>query len=112
VLHRFPAPSPRTVYKLLSHVNKTHAIAMVALALVSVPISLFNLTHKFAVLTLINKPDFFTAADLHKQVLLQLEYYNNGSQREKRVVFSDSNVLARMMLRTALTNNNIAGNRF
>lgn len=69
---------PLVLYKLLQHVNKTHAVAMVALALVSVPISLFNLTHKFAVLTLINKPDFFSAADLPKQVLLQLEYYNNG----------------------------------
>jgi len=69
---------PLVLYKLLQHVNKTHAVAMVALALVSVPISLFNLTHKFAVLTMINKPNFFTGVDLHKQVLLQLEYYNNG----------------------------------
>jgi hypothetical protein len=69
---------PLVLYKLLHHANKTHAVAMVALALVSVPISLFNLTHKFAVLTLINKPDFFSGVDLHKQVLLQLEYYNNG----------------------------------
>ena len=69
---------PLVLYKLLQHVDKTHAVAMVALALTSVPISLFNLTHKFAVLTLINKPSFFTGADLHKHVLLQLEYYNNG----------------------------------
>lgn len=69
---------PLVLYKLLHHVNKTHAVAMVALALVSVPISLFNLTHKLAVLTLINKPDFFSGTDLHKHVLLQLEYYNNG----------------------------------
>jgi hypothetical protein len=69
---------PLVLYKLLHHVNKTHAVAMVALALTSVPVSLFNLTHKFAVLTLINKPDFLSAADLPKHVLLQLEYYNNG----------------------------------
>lgn len=69
---------PLVLYKLLSHVNKTQAVAMVALALTSVPISLFNLTHKFAVLTLIRKTDLFSAADLPKQVLLQLEYYNNG----------------------------------
>jgi hypothetical protein len=69
---------PLVLYKLLNDVNKTHAIAMVSLALVSVPISLFNLTHKFAVLTLINEPDFFSGTDLHQQVLLQLEYYNNG----------------------------------
>ncbi len=69
---------PLVLYKLLSHVNKTHAVAMVALALTSVPISLFNLTHKFSVLTLINKPGYFSGIDLHKQVMLQLEYYNNG----------------------------------
>lgn len=69
---------PIVLYKLLQHVNKTHAIAMVALALTSVPISLFNLTHKLAVLTLISKPEYFSAADLPGQVLLQLEYYNNG----------------------------------
>jgi hypothetical protein len=76
---------PLVLYKLLHHVNKTHAVAMVALALVSVPISLFNLTHKFAVLTLINKPDYFSGVDLPGQVLLQLEYYNNGI--EVAVVF-------------------------
>jgi hypothetical protein len=69
---------PLVLYNLLQHVNKTHAVAMVALALTSVPISLFNLKHKFAVLTLINKPDLFSATDLPKQVLLRLEYYNNG----------------------------------
>lgn len=69
---------PLVLYKLLQHINKTQAVAMVALALTSVPISLFNLTHKLAVLTLINKPDLFSATDLPKQVLLQLEYYNNG----------------------------------
>jgi Domain of unknown function (DUF4386) len=69
---------PLVLYTLFQHINKTHAIAMVALALTSVPISLFNLTHKLAVLTLISKPDLFSATDLPKQVLLQLEYYNNG----------------------------------
>ena len=69
---------PLVLYTLFQHINKTHAMAMVALALTSVPISLFNLTHKLAVLTLISKPDLFSATDLPKQVLLQLEYYNNG----------------------------------
>lgn len=69
---------PLVLYRLLAHINKTHAVAMVALALTSVPISLFNLTHKLAVLTLISKPEYFPATDLPKQVLLQLEYYNNG----------------------------------
>lgn len=69
---------PLVLYKLLQHVNKTHAVSMVSLALISVPISLFNLTHKLNVLTLINKPDYFSAVDLPTHVLLQLEYYNNG----------------------------------
>lgn len=69
---------PLVLYKLLQHTEKTAAIAMAALALTSVPISLFNLTHKFAVITLINGPEYFSAVDLPKQVLLQLDYYNNG----------------------------------
>lgn len=67
---------PLVLYKLLSPVNKTHAVAMVALALTSVPISLFNLTHKLNVLTLLTQPE--PSNVLAKQVLLQLEYYNNG----------------------------------
>lgn len=69
---------PLVLYKLLSPVNKTYALAMVALSVISVPISLFNLTHKFAVLTLINGSEYFSAIDLPKQVLLQLDYYNDG----------------------------------
>jgi hypothetical protein len=74
---------PIVLYKLLSPVNKNHAVAMVALAVVSVPISLFNLSHKFAVLTLISKEAYlktFTLEQLQSQVLLQLNYYNNGIQ--------------------------------
>lgn len=69
---------PLVLYKLLSPVNKTYAVAMVALSVISVPISLFNLTHKFAVLTLISSREYFSALDLPKQVLLQLDYYNDG----------------------------------
>jgi hypothetical protein len=74
---------PIVLYKLLSSVHKNHAVAMVALAVVSVPISLFNLSHKFAVLTLISKEAYlhtFTLEQLQSQVLLQLNYYNNGIQ--------------------------------
>lgn len=69
---------PLVLYKVLSPVNKLYAVAMVVLAVTSVPISLFNLTHKFAVLTLISNPEYFSALDLPKQVLLQLDYYNDG----------------------------------
>ena len=68
---------PLVLYKLLNHINKTHALAMVALALTSVPISLFNLSHKLAVLTLISKPEYLSQSDLPAQVLMQLEFYNN-----------------------------------
>ena len=69
---------PLVLYKLLSEVNKTQAIAMVALAVASVPVSLVNLLNKFAVLTLIAKPESFETTQLHAQVLLNLNYYNNG----------------------------------
>lgn len=69
---------PLVLYRLLSPVSKTHAVAMVALSVISVPISLFNLTHKLAVLTLIGSQEYFSALDLPKQVLLQLDYYNDG----------------------------------
>ena len=54
---------------------------MVALAVVSVPLSLLNLQHKFAILTLIGSEPYlnaFTPDQLHAQVLFQLDQYNNG----------------------------------
>lgn len=74
---------PLVLYQLLASVNKKYAVAMLALAAVSVPISLFNLSNKFAVLTLISKEDFIhalTTEQLQMQVLLHLNYYNNGVQ--------------------------------
>src|ERR1041385_542734 len=41
---------PFALYRLLSPVNKTAAVLMVALASVSVPVSLVNMLNKFAVL--------------------------------------------------------------
>jgi hypothetical protein len=74
---------PIVLYALLVSVNKIHAVGMVALAVVSVPISLYNLTNKLAVLTLISKEPYlkvFTADQLQVQVMLHLNYYNNGIQ--------------------------------
>eukprot|EP01035_Chromulina_nebulosa_P008802 gene8802-11902_t len=74
---------PLVLYKLLSPTNKTHAMAMVILAIVSVPISFINIGHKFDVLTLISKASYLTAFDVNHlpaQVMLQLEAYNNGIQ--------------------------------
>jgi len=54
---------------------------MVALAMVSVPVSLLNLNNKMVVLTLIGKANYLTEfppSELHAQVMLSLDYYNNG----------------------------------
>lgn len=71
---------PLVLYKLLEKVNRTYAVAMVALAVVSVPVSLYNFIHKFSVLTLISDVGYINLelADLHDQVLLNLAYYSNG----------------------------------
>lgn len=74
---------PLTLYKLLNTVNKNHALAMVILAVVSVPISLVNLLHKYEILNLISKADYlkiFGTEQLQAQVLLHLQAYNNGNQ--------------------------------
>jgi len=72
---------PFILYKLLNHINKTFAVGMVLLAVISVPISYTYLLDKFAVLTLIHKSNYlraFQAEQLHAQVLLHLNYCENG----------------------------------
>ncbi len=72
---------PLVLYKLLCPVNKTHAVAMVALAVVSVPISLVNLLNKVNILTHIGNKDYASTIPvdpLHSNVLLYLDYYENG----------------------------------
>lgn len=74
---------PIVLYKLLNQVNKTHAIGMVVLSVVSVPFSLLNLLNKVNVLTLIDKPEYLRILESNKlqaEVLLNLDYYNNGIQ--------------------------------
>jgi hypothetical protein len=74
---------PLALYKLLSPTNKTHAVLMVTLAVVSVPISLINLLNIFAVLTLISKADYLTgleAGTLQAQISLHLDYYRSGNE--------------------------------
>lgn len=74
---------PLVLYRLLSHINKTHAVLMVALSVVSVPISLVNLLNKWSVLTLVGNSSYlgaFDASQLQAQVMLHLDYYNNGMQ--------------------------------
>jgi hypothetical protein len=74
---------PLVLYRLLSSVNKTHAVLMVTFAVVSVPVSFINLLNKFAVLTLIAgsaKANIPGNADLQAQIMLHLDYYGNGIQ--------------------------------
>ncbi len=74
---------PLILYKLLSAVNKTHAVLMVTLAVVSVPISFVNMLNKFAILTLLSKANYlsvFEPDQLSAQVMLHLAYFNNGTQ--------------------------------
>jgi hypothetical protein len=73
---------PLALYRLLHPVHKPFAVAMVALAVVSVPFSLFNLLYKVNVLTLISDASSpgMDAAARQAAVMLQLRYYNNGIQ--------------------------------
>jgi len=72
---------PLALYQLLHVVNRPYAVAMVALATASVPFSLFNLMYKVNVLTLVNDTGYFTELTARQaEVLLNLNYYNNGIQ--------------------------------
>ncbi|WP_425234308.1 DUF4386 domain-containing protein [Ulvibacterium sp.] len=72
---------PLTLYKLFQEVNKNHAVLMVVLALVSVPISYVSITYQIDVLTLINDSETlkaFTLDELYAKVMLLLKSSNNG----------------------------------
>lgn len=72
---------PLILYKLLRNVNKDYAKLMVVLALLSVPISLINLQHKFDVLTLVsgtNELKGMSASELQSSVWVSLKSYNSG----------------------------------
>jgi len=72
---------PLVLYRMLSHINKTLAVGMVVLAVVSVPLSYTYLLYKLDVLTLIHTSvnlNMFSADQLHAQVLLYLLFYDNG----------------------------------
>ncbi len=68
------------LYKLLKPVNKTHALFMVVLALVSIPITMLKL-NQIAALMLLNGADYltvFTADQLQAQVMFFLELSDVG----------------------------------
>lgn len=73
---------PLVLYRLLGGVDRNVAVLMVALAVVSVPVSLLNLSHKLDVLTLLGDAGYlqaFTASQLQTQVMLALDAYRNGA---------------------------------
>lgn len=72
---------PLLLYKLLHGIEKTMATAMVTLSVVSVPISLYNLLHKWNVLSLIHDTSWNKVApgpELYEKIMWHLEYYENG----------------------------------
>jgi len=73
---------PLVLYRLLSPVNKTHAVLMVVFAAISVPLSFANMLHNFDVLTLIGSDPYlkvFEPGKLQAMVMLHLESYSSGN---------------------------------
>ena len=72
---------PLILYKLLKPVNKTHALLMVILMLVAIPIAFINELNKFAALLLLSGADYLTVFDpgqLYAQVMFFLDLYTGG----------------------------------
>ena len=72
---------PLVLYRLLGHVGREIAVAMVALALVSVPISLVSLAHRLDVLSLLGGAahlQAFTPEQLRALAMQSLDAYRNG----------------------------------
>ena len=71
------------LYNLFKNVNRRHAVLMVLLVLLSIPMAFINVLHKFSVLTLVNKSDYvkgFSSEEIATRILLELEFYGNGTQ--------------------------------
>jgi hypothetical protein len=68
------------LYRLLKPVNKDHAVLMVLLALLGLPIAFLNEVHNLAALRVLGSPDdgAFTSAQLHAQSMLFLDMGRNG----------------------------------
>ncbi len=69
------------LFDLLNSVNKRVAVAMVVLAAISVPISIYNFTVKMDVLALISGADYLknlSETQIQTQVMLLLKSYSNG----------------------------------
>ena len=69
------------LYKLLKPVNKNHALLMVVLALIAVPIAFINELNQFAVLLLLSGTDnlaAFEVEQLHAQAMFFLDLHAHG----------------------------------
>lgn len=72
---------PFALYRLLRATHQGAAVLMVALAVVSVPISFVNLLNRFETLSLLRRADYlqaFSTAQLQAQMMLSLDAYRNG----------------------------------
>jgi hypothetical protein len=72
---------PFILYDLFKSVHRKYALLMVVLAVVSVPISIFNMINKIDVLTLlsgIELLDVIEVEQIQTQVMFLLKSYNNG----------------------------------
>lgn len=71
---------PLVLYKLLSQVNKSVAVLMVAFAVVYVPIGFVAVAHQLDIMSLLDGDKYqqvFPADQLHARVMLLLDAYDN-----------------------------------
>jgi len=69
------------LYKLLKPVNNNHAVLMVVLGLLGVPIAMLNMLNQFAALLLLSGADYLTvitADQLQALVMFSLDLLNHG----------------------------------
>ena len=69
---------PLVLYKLLVEVSRNYAVAMVALAVPSVPILFSNLLNKFAILELLENGNP-VASELPNEIMFYLHQFNDGN---------------------------------
>ncbi|MEM9647429.1 MAG: DUF4386 domain-containing protein [Bacteroidota bacterium] len=72
---------PLVLFQLFKNVHKNMAVLMVALVIVSVPLSMGSVVHKFDVLSLLGKAEYlevYSAAQIQAQVILAFNSYFKG----------------------------------
>ncbi len=73
---------PLVLYKLLKEINRDYAVLMVILALLSAPLSFYNLSNQFSMLQLLSSADYlnvFDASQLNALMMLSLDSYFVGN---------------------------------